>query len=120
MLSVLANGTLVNDPRERTAANGNKYATGLLRVACEDAEPMLVSLITFSAPSVAALLALAKGDACSIAGRASLRTWEKDGATKTGLSVVADRVLSAYAAGKARKESRTSPFSRVSCHVEAG
>ena len=31
---------------------------------------------------------------------------EKDGETKTGLSVVADRVLSAYAAGKARKQSR--------------
>jgi hypothetical protein len=32
MLSVLANGILVNDPRERTAANGNKFASG--RVAC--------------------------------------------------------------------------------------
>jgi single-stranded DNA-binding protein len=65
-----------------------------------------VSVITFASPSVAALLALRKGDACSIAGRASLRTWEKDGETKTGLSAVADRVLSAYAAGKARKQSR--------------
>lgn len=106
MLNVLANGILVADPRERTAANGNRYATGALRVPVEDAEPMILSLITFSAPSVSALLALHKGDSCSIAGRASLRTWEKDGATKTGLSVVADRVLSAYAAGKARKQSR--------------
>ena len=106
MLSVLANGILVNDPRERTAANGNKYATGALRVACEDADPMLVSFIVFAAPSVSALLALRKGDACSIAGRASLRTWEKDGETRTGLSVTADRVLSVYQAGKARKQSR--------------
>jgi hypothetical protein len=39
---------------------------------------MLVSFITFSAPSVTALLALRKGDACSIAGRASrayFRQW---------------------------------------------
>jgi hypothetical protein len=50
MLSVLANGTLVADPRERTAANGNKYATAALRVPCENAEPMIVSFITFSAP----------------------------------------------------------------------
>jgi hypothetical protein len=71
MLSVLANGTLVSDPRERTAANGNQYATGAWRVPVEDAEPMIVSVITFAAPSVQALLALRKGDSCSIAGRAS-------------------------------------------------
>jgi hypothetical protein len=38
MLSVLANGILVSDPRERTAANGNKYATGALRVPCEETQ----------------------------------------------------------------------------------
>jgi single-stranded DNA-binding protein len=106
MLSVLANGTLVNDPRERTASNGNRYATGALRVPCEEGEAMIVSMIAFAAPTVEALLALRKGDSCAVAGRASLRTWEKEGETRTGLSVVADRVLSAYAAGKARKASR--------------
>jgi single-stranded DNA-binding protein len=106
MLSVLANGTLISDPRERVASNGNKFATGALRVPCEEGESMIVSFITFAAPSVSALLALRKGDAAAIAGRASLRTWEKDGATRTGLSVVADRVISVYAAGKARKRSQ--------------
>lgn len=106
MLNVLATGILIADPRERTAANGNRYATGALRVPVEDAEPVIVSMIAFSSGAVSALLALAKGDALAVAGRASLRTWEKDGATRTGLSVVADRVLSAYAAGKARKQSR--------------
>jgi hypothetical protein len=48
MLSVLANGVLINDPRERTAANGNKYATGALRVPVEEGEPMLVSFIAAS------------------------------------------------------------------------
>ncbi len=55
---------------------------------------------------MAALLALHKGDALAIAGRAKLSSWTKDGEEKHGLSVVADRVLSAYAAGKARKAAR--------------
>jgi single-stranded DNA-binding protein len=63
-------------------------------------------VIVFNADAVAALLALAKGDACSIAGRAKLTSWEKDGEQRHGLSVVADRVLSAYAAGKQRKAAR--------------
>ena len=43
----------------------------------------------FAADAVQALLALSKGDACAIAGRAKLSTWEKSGEEKHGLSVVA-------------------------------
>lgn len=106
MLNVLAQGVLVSDPRERTTAAGKPYATGLLRVPAEDADAMLVSIIAFASDSVAALLALSKGDSCAVAGRAKLSTWEKDGEQKHGLSVVADRVLTVYAAGKARKAAR--------------
>lgn len=106
MLSILASGTLVSDPKARQSVTGKTYATALLRVPSEDAEAMLVSVIAFNADAVAALLALSKGDSCSIAGRASLRTWDKDGEQRHGLSVTADRVLSAYAAGKARKAAR--------------
>lgn len=55
---------------------------------------------------MAALLALQRGDSVAIAGRAKLSTWEKDGEQKHGLSVTADRVMSAYAAGKQRKAAR--------------
>ena len=40
--------------------------------------------------------------------RAKLTSWEKDGEEKHGLSVVADKVMTAYAAGKARKAARDS------------
>lgn len=106
MLSVLASGTLVNDPRERQSAAGKTYATALLRVPAEDADAMLVSAIAFNADAVAALLALAKGDSCAIAGRGKLTSWEKDGEQRHGLSVVADKVLTVYAAGKAKKAAR--------------
>lgn len=55
---------------------------------------------------MAGLLALAKGDACAIAGRGKLSTWEKAGEEKHGFSVVADRVLTTYQAGKLRKQAR--------------
>ena len=79
MLNVLASGTLIADPRRRTSAAGKDYATTSLRVAAEDADQILVSVIAFAPDAVAALLALQRGDSCAIAGRAKLTSWEKDG-----------------------------------------
>ena len=42
MLTVLASGTLVNDPKSRTTATGKACATASLRVPAEDADAMLV------------------------------------------------------------------------------
>ncbi|MBI3935540.1 MAG: single-stranded DNA-binding protein [Betaproteobacteria bacterium] len=103
MLSVLATGTLTADPRERTTSAGKAFATCLLRVPVEDGEPLLCSAIAFNADAVAALLGLAKGDSAAIVGRARLASWEKGGEQRHGLSVVADRVLTVYQAGKQRK-----------------
>ena len=75
MLSVLCTGTLVRDPQERKSAVSKSYATALVRVPTEDSDAMLVSVIAFASSSVAGLLVLAKGDACSIAGRARLSSW---------------------------------------------
>lgn len=108
MLTILASGTLVADPRRRTSATGKDYATASLRVPAEDADPMLVSVIAFNADAVAAILALQRGDSCAIAGRAKLTSWGKDGEQRHGVSVTADRVLTVYAAGKARKAARES------------
>ena len=106
MLSILATGTLVNDPKSRTSATGKLYATASLRVPAEDSDALLISCIAFNADAVAALLALSRGDSCAIAGRAKLSSWTKDGEERHGLSVVADKVLTVYAAGKARKATR--------------
>ena len=108
MLSVLCSGTLVADPKSRTSAAGKAFATALVRVPAEEAEATLVSVIAFDASAVTAILALARGDAVAIAGRAKLSEWVKDGETKHGLSVTADKVLTAYQAGKQRKAARES------------
>jgi len=93
MLSILANGTLIADPVEHRSANDKPYATCTMRVPCDDGELMYVSVISFNADAVAALLALRRGDACAIAGRAKLTSWETGGVERHGLSVVAVRVL---------------------------
>ncbi|OFW00159.1 MAG: hypothetical protein A3G20_05105 [Acidobacteria bacterium RIFCSPLOWO2_12_FULL_59_11] len=108
MLNILASGTLVSDPRQRTTAGGKAFATGQMRVPAEDADPMLVSVIAFNADAVQALLALAKGDSCAIAGRAKLTSWEKDGEQRHGLSVTADQVLTIYQIEKRRKRAAAS------------
>ena len=56
--------------------------------------------------AVTAIVALQRGDSCAIAGRAKLTSWEKDGEKRYGLSVTADKLLTVYAAGKARKAVR--------------
>jgi len=63
-----------------------------------------VSVIAFDANAVAGLLALQRGDSASIAGRAKLSSWTKDGEEKHGLSVVADKVLTIYQIDKKRRQ----------------
>jgi single-stranded DNA-binding protein len=106
VLSVLISGNLTAGPKERRSAAGKAYATVSMRVPAEDSDAILVSVIAFNADVVDALLALAKGDSVSIAGRAKLSSWERDGEQRHGLSVIADRVLTPYAAGKQRKAAR--------------
>jgi single-stranded DNA-binding protein len=103
MLAILATGTLIADPVSRVSTtSGKSFTTAALMVPAENSEPMRVSVIAFAGDPVEALLLLKKGDACAISGRAKLSSWTKNGEEKHGLSVIADRVLSAYAAGKQR------------------
>ena len=76
MLSILASGTLVADPKQRQSANGKSYATASMRVSIDGEEAVLASLICFSDSAVAALLALAKGDVLAVSGRGKpLQAW---------------------------------------------
>lgn len=110
MMALLATGTLVSDPQRRQASNGNAYATALLRVPTEE-DSVLVSVIAFSQEACESLSKLRKGDALSVSGRAKLTAWTgRDGETRHGLSVVADKVLSAYEVRKKRTPRRAREF----------
>ena len=104
MMSILATGTLAADPQRRQAANGNPFATALLRVPTDD-DSVLVSVICFDVGACDRLLRLGKGDSVSITGRAKLTAWTgRDGETRHGLSVVAEQVMSVYQVGRKRRQ----------------
>lgn len=70
--------------------------------ACRGSGPDDDKHMTFTTAAAAAILAHATGNCCAIAGRGKLAGWEKGGETRHGLSVIADRALTAYPAGKPR------------------
>src|SRR5260370_39665332 len=107
MLNVLLTGTLVAHPKQRQASNGNAFATAMVRAPVEDADALFVSVITFSESAVAALMALTKGDAIAVTGRAKLKTWDRDGEQKHGMDVGAEQVLTGYQADKRLRQGRT-------------
>lgn len=102
-LDVLITGRMVKPAQQRTASNGNAYALAQVSVPTEGDESLLASCIAFSRGAVDSLLALDKGDAVSLAGKAKLSSWTgSDGATKVGLNVTVDAVLTVYSIRKKR------------------
>lgn len=96
MFDVLISGRLVR-AQSRTASNGKPFALAQVSVPTEGDESLLASCIAFRPEAVAALLALDKGDAVALAGKAKLSSWTAgDGTLKHGLNVTADQVLTVY------------------------
>lgn len=94
-ITALVTGKLIADPDRRTGTGGKPFT--LARLIAHDGEAdSLVSLIAFGT-AAEQLGALSKGDALAVNGRAKVKTWQdRDGATKAGLSVTADAVMTAY------------------------
>src|SRR4051794_34110567 len=114
-LHILATGSLIADPIERTGAKGN-FATATLRVSTDDGA-ILVSLIAFGT-TAETLLEHKQAATLAIAGRARLTSWTgKDGAECHGLSVVAEQVASASAARRAETKRRQAS-ARTGAHHE--
>jgi single-stranded DNA-binding protein len=105
---LLVLGSLTADPQRRTSQAGKTFATASLRVATEDGATF-VSLIAFD-DTAEALLAHRQGSTLAVSGRAKLTSWTaKDGAEKSGLSLVVEQIASAASARRAdarRREAR--------------
>src|SRR5215212_2250031 len=101
-LPILAIGSLIADPIERTGAKGN-FATAMLRVSTDDGA-VLVSVIAFD-NAVEILLAHRLGTTLAVSGRARLSSWSgRDGAEHHGLSLFIEQIASASAARRADTE----------------
>jgi single-stranded DNA-binding protein len=109
MIDALVSGRLAGKPTERTSKNGNRFATAKVRVSSRDADTIWVSVITFSTTCVDALMALADGEAISLAGELTPKVYiDKTGTARPSLDLVAHAALSAYDVKRRRKASSSS------------
>jgi single-stranded DNA-binding protein len=95
-IDVLVQGKLVKAPEQRTASNGKPYSLAQAAVAMDEGD-VLAGVVTFESAAVAGLLALGKGDAVAVAGRAKVGVWQpREGEPRASLSITAEQVLTAY------------------------
>jgi single-stranded DNA-binding protein len=105
-VQALVSGRLIADPDVRTGESGKSFTLAKVAAATEDGDT-LVSCIAFGTDGEQ-LGALGKGDAVSVSGCASVRTWAgRDGEPRGGLSVTVDAILTAYTVRRRRAAVRT-------------
>ena len=100
-VTVLATGRLHAAPERRTGASGKPYVRASL-IAHDGEQDSFVSVLAFG-HAAEQLAALEKGDTVAVIGRAKVNTWQREGETRAGLSVVADGVLTVYHARRKRQ-----------------
>jgi single-stranded DNA-binding protein len=103
----LITGTLFRPPEQRTSKNGKPFVTATLK-SKEGEAVQWWKVVAFSESVQFALLRLTDGDALSVQGALKAETYEKDGATKLSLSVVADHVLALRQPPKPREKASPS------------
>ena len=92
MIHGMAHGTLFRDPETRTAKNGNQYVVAVLKVEDGDAT-VFVRATIFSETARDELADLRAGDAVCVVGRLEASAYERQGETRIGYSIVADRAI---------------------------
>jgi len=99
MMDGLIAGRLLGDPEQRTGKGESRFVVAKVRAQAGDGEPLIVNVIAFDDAPSQALLGLRDGDSVALAGSLTPKAWtDKQGNVKPALDLVAQRVLSAYAA----------------------
>jgi single-stranded DNA-binding protein len=89
---VLVSGSLFRPPEQRTSKAGKPFTTATIRAKDGEASQWW-KVVAFSESAQAELSRLSDGDALSIQGALKVETYERDGATKLSLSVIAEHVI---------------------------
>jgi single-stranded DNA-binding protein len=99
----IVTGTLFRAPEQRTSKSGKPFVTATLKAKDGDALQWW-RVTAFSESAQSELMRLTDGDALSVQGALKAETYEKDGATKFSLSIIADHVLALRQAPKPREK----------------
>ncbi len=101
-------GTLFRAPEQKTSKAGRPFVFATLKSKEGDATSW-IKLLVFSESAGAELTRLSDGDAISAQGTLKIETYEKDGLTKVGLTIVADHVLALRQQPRERKLKAAKP-----------
>lgn len=104
-IDVLIHGRLRGIVAIKTAANGNHYAIFKLAACDKNGASILTSCIAWDASAIAMLERLTDGDSIAVSGEAAISTWRgNDGADRHGLDVTVHLAMTAYHAGRKRRD----------------
>jgi hypothetical protein len=97
MIDGLVAGRLMGDASRRVDKTGRTYMVARVLARNKADEEFIVNVIAFDDAACATLLALADGDALSLAGALTPKVWtDKQGVVRPSLDMVATRVLTAH------------------------
>ena len=100
MIEGLIAGHLMGDASRRIDKTGREFIVARVLARNRADEEFIVNVIAFDGAPCAALLALADGDALSLAGGLTPKVWtDKQGNARPSLDLVAARVLSLNSEG---------------------
>jgi len=100
MIDGLVAGRLMGEASRRVDKAGRGYVVARVLARNRVDDEYIVNVIAFDDAPAAALLALADGDALSLAGGLTPKVWvDKQGVARPSLDMVAARVLSARDGG---------------------
>ncbi len=95
MIDGLVAGRLMGDASRRVDKAGRTYIVARALARNRADEEFIVNVIAFDEAPGAALLALADGDALTLAGALTPKVWtDKQGVARPSLDMIATRVLS--------------------------
>ncbi|MDQ7975916.1 single-stranded DNA-binding protein [Paraburkholderia sp. SARCC-3016] len=104
MIDALVAGKLWKKPEQRRSGAGKTFVTANVRAADGDGEALFVNVVVFDDEAKTAMLALEDGDSVSLTGSLKVSTYEaRDGSVKPSVSMVAQKVLTAYHVARKRK-----------------
>lgn len=117
MISALASGTLIREPKSGTSTNGTRWANTTIRCNTgQDKEgaamSSFVSVVAFG-DTADKLAKLAQGDAISVQGPMKQTEYTKDGETRHGLEILANALLSPYMVKQRRGDEGKANSERV-------
>jgi hypothetical protein len=107
MIDALITGRVHRAAQSRTSSSGKRFVTATVRTVLRDGTALFVNVIAFDDKAVSALLALAVGDAVSLAGELTPKVYSPpQGEPRVSLALLAHAVLTEYHVVRKRKAVR--------------